>query len=520
MGESFQTSAHILMRNILVNWGGHIANLIVMLFLSPFVVNTLGTVQYGIWSLVTVLTGYMGVLDLGIRASTGRFIVLYVGQEDHEKVDQTIRTSLGFFSISGIIIVLAGAGLGWIFPKMISSVPLEYHSIVKLLLPIMGINMLLAVYSAIFSSVLTAHDRFDLTRTVEMISLAIRTLGTVFALISGFGIIGLAMAVLSGNIASLIGMKIAAKKIYPKLTSWPFTLSGDRLKELFSYGIFAFITSIALRITGQTDLVVVGWLIDVHSVTVYSVGATLLYYSSTMMGLIHTSFFPPIQRAVARDEMGSAKWLFYRQIRLSMICGLPAYIGFIVFGKTFIHLWMVGDKFPETAVSGAAMVMTILSISNILILFRNGAESLLNAMGYVRFTAALGMVNAGLNFGLSVYFVVVLNWGIAGVAAGTLFARLASSSIFLPIYTCRKLKIGLWKFLINTIGYGLYCGSVFAIICYLVNFLFNKYSDSWAYFSIQVCLVMIFYIPIAFIILVPADDRAKVILKVKHSLPW
>lgn len=86
-----------IIRNIFINWGGHGANVLIMFFLSPFIVHTIGTVQYGIWSLVTLLTGYMGVLDLGIRASTGRYVVLYIGQKDHEKVDQTIRTALGFF---------------------------------------------------------------------------------------------------------------------------------------------------------------------------------------------------------------------------------------------------------------------------------------------------------------------------------------------------------------------------------------------------------------------------------------
>jgi O-antigen/teichoic acid export membrane protein len=518
MEESSKNSARILLRNILSNWGGHATNVLVMFFLSPFVVNTLGTVQYGIWSLVNVLTGYMGVLDLGIRASTGRFIVMYIGQEDHEKVNQTIRTSLGFFSLTGIFVILAGAGLGWIFPKVISSVPLEYYPMVKLLLPLMGLNMLLAVFNAVFSSLLIAHDRFDISRSLEMLSLAVRTLGTILALNFECGIIGLALAILVSNIVGLIGVIIAAKKIYPRLASWPFALSSDRMKELFNYGIFAFLTAVANRISGQTDLVVVGWLIDVRSVAVYSIGAMLLYYSSTMMSLVQTSFFPPIQRAVAQNEMGSAKWLFFRQVRLSLICGLPLFVGYMIFGKTFIHIWMVGDKFPESAVGGAAVVMTILSISNVLTLFRNGAESLLNAMGHVRFTAAIGVINAGLNFGLSVFFVVKLNWGIAGVAAGTLVARLLTSNIGLPIYTCRILRIGLLKFLMNTVGYGIACGSIFACICFLVKIIFSKNSNSWMHFAIQVCIAVVLYIPVALYILVPVNDRKKIIAEMRGIL--
>ncbi|MBW2186470.1 MAG: polysaccharide biosynthesis protein, partial [Deltaproteobacteria bacterium] len=73
------TSAKVITRNLFANWIGHGSNLVVMFFLSPFIVHTLGVTQYGVWQILTVLTGYMGILDLGVRASTGRYIILYLG---------------------------------------------------------------------------------------------------------------------------------------------------------------------------------------------------------------------------------------------------------------------------------------------------------------------------------------------------------------------------------------------------------------------------------------------------------
>ena len=58
------------------------AGLVVMFLVSPFVINSLGKIEYGIWSLLVVVTGYMGMLDLGVRASTGRYVILYLGKGD------------------------------------------------------------------------------------------------------------------------------------------------------------------------------------------------------------------------------------------------------------------------------------------------------------------------------------------------------------------------------------------------------------------------------------------------------
>ena len=67
------SNARIHARNLLANWVGHGANVVVLFFLSPFVVHTLGKTEYGIWSLLSVLTGYMGLFDLGARDNGGNY---------------------------------------------------------------------------------------------------------------------------------------------------------------------------------------------------------------------------------------------------------------------------------------------------------------------------------------------------------------------------------------------------------------------------------------------------------------
>ena len=188
------SSARVIVRNLVANWVGVGSNLVVMFFLSPFIVHTLGQTQYGIWQLLTILTGYMGVLDLGVRASTGRYIILYLGKNDREKVDQTIRTGLGMYTALGGLILLAGCIVGMLFPRFFPTMPHEYHRIVAILLPVLAVNIWISAVRTVLSSVLAAHDRFDLARGSDLIMLAVRTVGTILALIWGYGLVGLAAA--------------------------------------------------------------------------------------------------------------------------------------------------------------------------------------------------------------------------------------------------------------------------------------------------------------------------------------
>jgi Membrane protein involved in the export of O-antigen and teichoic acid len=510
--------SRVYARNLLANWGGHGASMVVLFFLSPFVVHTLGSVEYGIWSLLNVLTGYLGIFDLGVRASTGRHIILYLGRGDHEKVDQTIRTGLGFFTVIGLVILTVGAGIGWVFPSVFSSVPEKYHALVKILLPAMAFNVWLTTFAAIFSSVLAAHDRFDIARGADVVVLMVRTIGTIFVLKQGWGITGLTGVVIVSTIIALLGNGFLSKRVYSRLQIWPLLLERDRVRELLGYGIAAFASTIAVTVIGQTDLVIVGSLINVQAVTVYSVGAMLIFYSSTFIDQIGYTFFPPVQRAAARGELDPVKWLFFRQVRLALIFGVPMYIGFMVFAEPFIRLWMLGPGFPKSSVEKAALVMLILAASKLFYLFTLGSRELLAAIGYIRFNAGIAVTEALFNLGLSLFFVMFLDWGLLGVAAGTLTARILVRTFALPWYACRKAGLS-WKGFLVKIGLtGALSMLAFGGWCLLIRQVIP--DGSWPMFCLQVVLALAGYAPIALLILVPTDDRERILrfLKIRRTL--
>ena len=501
-------SARIHARNLAANWAGHTASLAVMFFLSPFVVHSLGTVEYGLWSLLTVVTGYMGILDLGVRASTGRHIVLHLGREDKQAVDETVRTSLTFFSFLGIALFAFGACIGHLFPSIFRSVPEQYHGLIQLLLPLLALNVWLAAIQAVFSSVLVAHDRFDLTRGIDLCVLAFRTVGTVVALKLDFRISGLAATVIASHLVGLVANFFVAKRIYPHLRVLPLKLEGTRVRELAGYGLGAFVTAISFRLIGQTDLVIAGAAISVASVTIYSVGSMLVFYSNGFLFQIRSTLFPAIQRAEARGESETSRSLFMRAGRLSMTFGLLAYIGMIVFSETFIWLWMHGPEFDDGAVELAATIMSLLSIAKLSQLFVGVSHDVLNAAGHIRFTATLVATEAIVNLVCSLVYVYVFRFGIVGIALGTVTARMLIGTFIAPHRACRLLGIRWSTYLRQQGGPGLVTGVCFAAICFAIRETLP--GSTWPWFVTQVTLAIVAYGALAYWMLIPSSDVARI----------
>ena len=498
---------HKHLRNLTANWVSHGATLVVLFFLSPFIVHTLGKVEYGLWSLLTVITGYMGLLDLGIQGSTGRFIMLYLGKDDRQAVDETIRTALGFFSLLGLLVIAAGVGLGWLFPLLFRSIPPEYHMIARLLLPMLALNVWFSAMQSIFDSVLAAHERFDLARGYDLLVMAVQTTATAAALMAGYRITALAIISVSARAVGMLGYYTLARHVYPALQLWPVLLSKMRLRELFGYGVAALISRVSYQIMGKTDLIIAGAAVGVSATAVYSVGAMVVVYSGTFLGHINAIMFPALQRAVAREGTGDTRWLYLRTSRLWLTIGLLMNVGMIVFAEPFIRLWMLGPQFDETSVRQAALVMQILAASKLLLLFRGASAILLNAMGRVVLTASVVAAEALVNLALSLLFVLGFGWGLAGIAGGTLAARFLMGTFIIPWFACAAAGLPWRRYLLEVGGLGLLAGGVFAAVCLAVRDFLP--GGTWPLFISQVGVATALYGAMAYALLLPASDRQR-----------
>ena len=63
--------------NVIYNWIGWIWPLLLGLIVTRFMVSHLGVTAYGIFALLSVVTGYLSIMDLGLSEATIKFIAEY-----------------------------------------------------------------------------------------------------------------------------------------------------------------------------------------------------------------------------------------------------------------------------------------------------------------------------------------------------------------------------------------------------------------------------------------------------------
>src|SRR5687768_575630 len=101
-------------RNAAANWITFVFAAVVSFFLSPYVVAHLGATQYGVWSLIAGLVGYLGLLDLGIRQAVNRFVAAHRGAGAHRDGSQIVSAALQLFGFLGIAAIALAGLLAWL----------------------------------------------------------------------------------------------------------------------------------------------------------------------------------------------------------------------------------------------------------------------------------------------------------------------------------------------------------------------------------------------------------------------
>src|ERR1700692_5074976 len=92
-----------ILKNVGSSWSALAVNVIVGIFLSPFILHRLGDTGFGIGVLLFSITGYYGLFDLGIRSSIIRHVSKYPAPDDREKLTGFVNTAIFSYSCIGIV---------------------------------------------------------------------------------------------------------------------------------------------------------------------------------------------------------------------------------------------------------------------------------------------------------------------------------------------------------------------------------------------------------------------------------
>ena len=449
-------------RGLVSNWAVYGANIVVALFLSPFIVRTLGETGYGVWSLLMSLSGYLGLVDVGVRVSTGRFLNYYLGKGDRRAAGEIVSGSFALFTILGLGIMVAAGVTAALFGRLFPLLPPDLIRQSRLILPLLGANMWVGLYTATFSQLLLANNRFDLKNLIDSVSIVIRVIGTVAVLRAGYGIQGLAAVLAVTGVVECVLVRVLSLRWGVDLGPLSLKLTRERARELIHHSGWSLVANVGTRIINYTDSIVIAMLIGPGPLAIYAIGFMIVDYATNFIAQVVSVLTPDLYKAAGTGSRAVIAPLVRTGTSVTMAIAIPICIGLMTVGSSFTALWM-GEAYRASGI-----VIVILAAAQLLAASTRGLGAALWGLGKVKYIAIATGIEAAANLGLSVWFVRSWHWGIYGVAAGTAIPMILNQCVFLTIYGCRETGERLRGYLAEVLGRWSFAAAAFALACLAV----------------------------------------------------
>jgi len=448
-----------LLKNTIANYLIRFWILGVAFSLFPFIVHYLGAAASGVWLLVNSLTGYFGILDLGIGQSLTKYVAQYKAQRDKEKLGQSISTTFFIYLSMGL---LAGSGvfiLGRFFLSLFN-IPSELIQDAKTITYIVAATMLFGFPMGTFKGVLRGLQRYDISAMADFFASVPKIVLVLALLPKGYGVVAL---VLISSASSVLGWLLNAyytRRLLPFLHVSFSLFNKEMVKILFDLAISVFIISICMMIIYPTDRLIIGGFLSVRLIVFYEAAYRIYQFITMIPQLLASAVIPASSELDTISDVQSLKSLFLRGTKYMTAFFLALAIPTLLLAKQILIHWM-GNDFGSYYLLLVVFVLHLFFNYNHLF-----AYYLLVGMNRIRFALWYYVGSAILNLILSI--VLVQQVGLIGVVLGTTIPYAILEPIFMW-YILKTFEVKLSTYLKEVLGRVYLQAGVIALLLYLLT---------------------------------------------------
>ena len=464
-----------------------IVNTLIQLLYTPLLIRKLGQSEYGLYSLVASIIGYLTIMDLGF----GNAIIVYTSKyraQGKVKEEQKLHGMFNLvFKIIGVITAILGfilyLNVDYIFGSKMTDI--ELHKM-KIMMLILSFNLFITFAFAIYNSIISAYEKFTFQKVISIIQSLFKPLLMIPLLLLGYKSISLCIIITLTNIITVLSNYIYCKK---KLKISTRFLGFDKqiFKTILVYSIWIFLGIIVDKVNWSVDNFVLGAVSGTIAVSVYSLASTLNQLFINLSTAVSSVLLPKVSALVAKkatNEELTKEFIKVGRIQYYIIFLMAS--GLVLVGKEFFNIW-AGKGYED-----AYYIALLLIIPVCIPLIQNLGISIMQAKNMHKFRSILLACISIANIAISIPLAKA--YGGIGAALGTGASLLIGNGFIINIYYYKKIGINVFKFwkeiIKMTITFIIPLG---LILTFMYFFKFNDILNIIIYgglYSLMYCIVV------------------------------
>lgn len=376
-----------IFRGVIVSYSLIICNILSVLLYIPFLIRSLGTSDYAVYSVVYAFLNYF-VIDFGIGQSLAKFLTdARYRTRSNCMPEQLLGVVFKVYILLAVILAGVFIGLYSHLELIFSGFTLEEMARLR------GVYALAAVYTILsfafmpLEGIFTANELFAELK-IFIISKKISTiLLTIVVLLLDGGLMWVMIAGTGSDCVVIFGELLFLLKRGMLKISWRYWDIGILL-EIMNFSLWIALMGLSQQFIIPITPTILGHFSDSRQVALFSIAMILEQYAYTFSGAIRGMLLPKVARLAYSNDYVTLNAYQIKVGRVQLyIIGLIL-SGSYVFGREFITLWL-GNNYQDSF-----LLYVLISCSDIITVTLEVAFTILVAESQVKYRAFVYMTGA------------------------------------------------------------------------------------------------------------------------------
>lgn len=422
-----------------------IYQILVPFILRTLMINFLGVGYLGLNSLFSSILQMLNLAELGIGAAMVYSMYKPIAEDDTETLCALLNLYKLYYRIIGSVIAVVGIVLLPVIPLLIrGEVPEDINIFILYLL-----NLSVTVFSywlfAYKNSLLTAHQRNDISSKVKLLTDTIQYIGQVIALCVVRNYYVFLIFALVSQILNNIFVSVVVDKKYPSIRP-KGKLDKEKIKSINQKIKDLFYNKIGIVIVNSADTIVISAFLGLTILAIYQNYFYILNSIKHFIAIILTACVAGIGNSLITEtkeknytDFKTFTFLFNWITSFCTCCLLCLY-------QPFMKIWMGSEYMLEFSAVVCFCLYFYIYVMNALF------TTYKDAAGIWHQDRFRPIINAGVN--LIMNLIMVQFWGIYGVLLSTVISTLIISvpwvihNLFTYLFDRAELRKYIIRFLI------------------------------------------------------------------------
>lgn len=483
-------------------------SVIVGLYTSRVVLNTLGASDYGVYNVVGGIVAMFTFLNTSMSGATSRFLTYEMGKGDDVRLAQTFSSAMMIhIGIALVVFILAETvGLWFLVNKLV--IPEERMTAAHIVYQLSILSMMVTITQVPYNASIIAHEKMDVYAYVELLNVFLK-LGIVYLLLIGH----FDKLILYASLVFVVSLLIAI--IYRVYCIRHFKechikrdVNKNIIKPMLSFSVWDLYgnMSVSFRSQGTTMLLNMffGPLLNAANGIATSVHGIILGFANNVI----MAFRPQIIKEYAANNLKRMSYLIENALKFTLALYLLIAIPLFAEADYVLKLWLKNVPDYTAFFLRIVLICSFFKLGNSILNIAIHATGKIKSVSFI--SGTIFLVNIPLMY-------VVMKMGGNAYVAYTTLIPIDIATTLIGIFIVRKLIKNLR---VDRIVAKAYClnAALVVFVSLAMLIITSNISAGFSRLVISSCSSLLLTILFVCVVMLNAHQRKVLIDKVRKKV--